>query len=943
MQLRFFGGFALDAPAGDAGASVRGRGQQALLFRLAIDAGATVTYRSLAEDVWPDDLPEDPRASLQSLVSRLRRALPDGVLQSVPRGYRLAVERADVDLAHFQDLVAAARREPDPVRAAQLADSALELWTADPWTPDGFDWVIKDLLEDRAHAERLRRAGAGPVAAAPLLPAPLSRLVGRGDELGLIAAQLATERLVTIVGPGGAGKTTLAVETARSFPGALLVELAPAAPDEVWVAVAAVAARTLRLAESATVPAAARERALEALAGRSLLIVLDNCEHLSLQAAAAAVDLLHALPGARILATSREPLGVPGEAFVDLGPLPPSDATELFVRRVRAARGEAPRPADADAVARIVRRLDGLPLALELAAAKTRTLSIGEIDAGLDDRFALLAVGPRAADPRHQTLRALIDWSWEMLTDPERTALLAASVFPDGLAAADAPVIARHFATDPAAFDLLVDRSLLRRVEGRFRMLETVREYGLDRLRADGREARFRADQARAMVEPAAARDVLLRGPGVRPALAWFDANDENLLAAMRCCAAEGSLHDTGVALVRAAIWAWIMRERIDEIRAALDQFAAEDAPLDSEPAVVLNAVALMARAVSSMAVGEVPPRFAERCEAIVQAVQEHPSELSRALPPLLRGAAARLTHGNGTAPVVWSFEIAEDDPDEAPPWTRALLAVLRAAFAQNGGDVAGLGVHSERALAMFRELGDVWGLALASQMRSEWLMLQGRLEEALEVADASTEALTGLTAVWDVIQQRSVGIWVLVRLGRVDEARERVADIMALARQDGSQRSLLQAAYTAASVEVGAGDGGAALALLDGVDAGDGLPMFDQLMSWGASKRAQALLLLGRTEEAAGSLRASAPAALRSGDQPIVAEMLLALAAWLAQTGRRDDAERTLAASIGNRGMADVTDPFFARVAAQLGGVPDPPAHPADVAGLVALLDAAP
>lgn len=198
---------------------------------------------------------------------------------------------------------------------------------------------------------------------------------------------------------------------------------------------------------------------------------------------------------------------------------------------------------------RIVRRLDGLPLALELAAAKARTLTLAEIDAGLDDRFALLASGPRAADPRHQTLRALIDWSWETLGDAERAALLAASVFADGIGAAD--TAADAFDTDAAAFDLLVDRSRLVRADGRYRMLETVREYGVDRLRRDGREQAARVWAAQMLATLARTQDARLRGPEARAALAWYDANDESLSAARRLTLTDPALRELGVAIAR--------------------------------------------------------------------------------------------------------------------------------------------------------------------------------------------------------------------------------------------------------------------------------------------------------------------------------------------------------------------------------------------------------
>jgi predicted ATPase len=948
VRLRFFGGLSVEGPDGES-LAVHGRGQQALLYRLALDAGTTVAYRALAEDVWALDAPEDPRAALQSLVSRMRRVLGADALESVPGGYKLAVSRDDVDLTAFQDLVAAARRASTPMDAAALAARALELWTADPWTPGPeFDWVVRDLLEDRAHVERILRdtaadardAAAGtaePVdtASAPSVPAALTPLVGRQRELATIGAQLGAERLVTLIGPGGAGKTTLALETARAWGVAtVVVELAPAAPGEVWGAVAAAAGRSIRLADTtgAAAPTSSRQRALDALAGRRVLIVLDNCEHVSAEAAEVALALLRATPAARILATSREPLGVAGEAFVDLGPLPADDAVELFARRVRAARGTGPEAGESDIVERIVRRLDGLPLAVELAAARARTLTLAEIDDGLDDRFALLASGPRTADPRHQTLRALIDWSWETLTPAERDALLAASVFPDGITASDAGVVAAQFETDAAAFDLLVDRSLLRRGDGGYRMLETVREYGVDRLRADGREAEARGRQAMAMAQLAGEREPMLRGARVRQGLAWFDANDENLSAALRACGDDPALHATGLRLVRASLWPCLMRERFDELSDGIQRFSSPDDPLESEAAVVVNGVSLMLRLMTAAAglaeddaqLGPGLADFEARSTTIAAAAARHPSELTAVLPPLLAAvgqAIARHDRGWG-----WSrgFEIPDAGPD-APAWSRAFVSMIRSAVAQNSGDVDTLGVESERAVRMFRELGDVWGIAFASQMRSEWLTLEGRLEEALEVADASTEGFTGLTSVSDLLQQRSQSLGILVRLGRLDEARARLAEIELSARADGSDRALAQAHMSAATVEIAAGDGAAALRELEAVPFGGTNPGFpDQMTAWATSKRAQSLVLLGRFDEAAADLRTAIPLALRSGDQPIIADVALSLAGWFAGTGEDAAARRALAASASLRGRADESDPFYRLVASHIDAAPE-------------------
>ena len=602
------------------------------------------------------------------------------------------------------------------------------------------------------------------------------------------------------------------------------------------------------------------------------------------------------------------------EAFVDLGPLPQADAVELFARRVRAARGSVPTAAESERVGRIVRRLDGLPLALELAAAKTRSLTLAEIDEGLDDRFDLLAAGPRAADPRHQTLRALIDWSWETLTEPERSALLAIAVFPDGVGAADAAAVAAEFGSAPAAFDLLVDRSLLHRGDGRYRMLETVREYGLDRLRRAGQEPLARGRAAAALAGLATQHDTLLRGPRVRHALDWFDANDENLSAAGRWTREDPSLREVGLRLVRGCLWAWAMRERFDEVSVGVEHFADPDDPLESEPAVMVNGIDLGIHGMLGLAGEDDHPldlvAVRERAERIAAAARRYPSDLASVLPAMLSAALARLSELAPARPgLVPLRPIDDDDDDTMTPWTRAFLALLRAVYAQNSGDVDLLGPQSERALAMFEEAGDVWGVALASQMRSEWLMLRGRLDEALAVVESATDQVVGLTSQWEQIEQRSTAIGLLVRLGRISDARAKLAELRVLALDEGSARSLIQYGFTAALIQLAVGDGAAALAELDVLHTDEN--RFDP--HWTAmvqARRVQALVLCDRPDEARAALRICLP----------LAESMLAMAGWLARTDRPEPARRAFALAVRLRGQADRTDPTFQRLVRQLG-----------------------
>jgi predicted ATPase/class 3 adenylate cyclase/DNA-binding CsgD family transcriptional regulator len=340
------------------------------------------------------------------------------------------------------------------------------------------------------------------------LPTPLTSLIGREHELVELAGLLREHRLVTLTGVGGAGKTRLAMQVSAdvvdSFPdGVWWIELASLpSGDRVTGAV-------LHSSGGSQTPGAAAIDALVArLADRETLIVLDNCEHL-LNACGDLVDtVLRACPGVRVLATSREPLGVPGELTwrIPSLPLPPVgqplapesvsafDGVRLFIERARLARPHwAITTENAPAVADICQRLDGIPLAIELAAARVRQLSVEQVAAGLDDRFRLLTGGARTLLPRQQTLEASIEWSHELLDEDERSTFRSLGVFVGGFTAEAADFVAST--ADPTidaygVFELLsrlVDKSLIvASDDGRYRLLETMRSFALGRARAAG-------------------------------------------------------------------------------------------------------------------------------------------------------------------------------------------------------------------------------------------------------------------------------------------------------------------------------------------------------------------------------------------------------------------------------------------------------------------------
>ncbi|MER5307166.1 BTAD domain-containing putative transcriptional regulator [Streptomyces sp. NPDC002773] len=338
---------------------------------------------------------------------------------------------------------------------------------------------------------------AEPAAPASKPPAPgnirprLTSFVGREPELAALHADLARSRLVTLTGPGGSGKTRLAEEAALRAvegPAAWIVELAPLDDPEALpgAVLSALRLREINLLTREGVPLQDDPTAhlVEYLARRPLLLVLDNCEHVIDAAAALAETLLTHCPQLRVLATSREPLGVPGEAVRPVEPLPPDPAHRLFAERARAVRPAFDLARDGgEAVDEICRRLDGLPLAIELAAARLRLLTPRQIADRLDDRFRLLTSGARTVLPRQQTLRAVVDWSWDLLDPDERTLLRQVSVFAGGWDLAAAEALSPRAADSLGA---LVDKSLVVATptdggEMRYRLLETIHEYAAER------------------------------------------------------------------------------------------------------------------------------------------------------------------------------------------------------------------------------------------------------------------------------------------------------------------------------------------------------------------------------------------------------------------------------------------------------------------------------
>ncbi|MEU3048370.1 BTAD domain-containing putative transcriptional regulator [Streptomyces sp. NPDC006984] len=397
------------------------------------------------------------------------------------------------------------------------------------------------------------------------LPRPLTRFIGRERELAALAAALEGHRLVTLTGPGGAGKTRLALEAARAAARAAhLVELGAVHErhDVAGAVLAAIGARPLGPSASPSAGGAPRDPLtvlVEECAHRDALLVLDNCEHVLDAAARLAETLLAACPRLTILATGREPLGVTGERVHAVGPLTRPEALRLLEDRGAAVRAGFSAAQDPHACAEICRRLDGLPLAVELAAARLTALTPRQIADRLDDRFRLLTGGGRTAPPRRRTLRAVVDWSWDPLTSDERRVLRRASVFTGGFGLAAAEDVC-----GPGTLDLLaslVAKSLVTatpaRADGmRYGLLETIAEYAAEQLEAAGDGADARRRHLRSYRELARAGDSGLRGPRRADWLRRLEAEHGNLGTALRTAVREEDEQEA-LCLVLALSWFW--------------------------------------------------------------------------------------------------------------------------------------------------------------------------------------------------------------------------------------------------------------------------------------------------------------------------------------------------------------------------------------------------
>ncbi|MFH8627825.1 ATP-binding protein [Streptomyces vietnamensis] len=625
------------------------------------------------------------------------------------------------------------------------------------------------------HAELLAEDGPVPAAPPSGLPARLTSFIGRADELGALAAWDG-RRLVTLTGPGGVGKTRLALEAAGTYEGPVhLAELA-SVREESTVAAAvltALGARETQLWHTpAVAPADPKDRfaaLVEHCAGRRMLLVLDNCEHVVAEAAELAQALLTRCPGVTVLATSREPLGVPGEEVRPLGPLPVDMALRLLGERGAAARPGFDAADDPEAAEEICRRLDGLPLAIELAAARLRMLSVRQIADRLDDRFRLLTSGARTVLPRQQTLRAVVDWSWELLDEAERAVLRRLAVFTGGCDLRAAEAVCASVSdvppTDVLPTDVLdvlgalVDKSLVVAAPDdrgmRFRLLETVAEYAGERLDEAGERAAVERRHLTYYRELARRTDPELRGPGQVAAIARFEREHDNLRGALRTAVALGDEQEV-LCLVHTLSWFWQLRNHQVDART----WAVEAGRLGPDPfrEPVRPAEPLDGRCV------DVPPpwtgerlweaRRGGRLYALategVEGMDLERSETRARLAALVAAYRPGLPQTCRQPGTMWYF--ARLMTGELAGLDETLILIVDACRAHGTGwdlgfallmraKLAGLGADAAEALALFEAAGDSWGIAESLAARGEAYEREGRLAEAAADFERATDA----------------------------------------------------------------------------------------------------------------------------------------------------------------------------------------------------------
>jgi predicted ATPase/DNA-binding SARP family transcriptional activator len=1012
------------SPADVPGARLRG-----LLVALALKPDRVVPKASLIDWIWGEDPPADAANALQRLVSRLRKALPGGVVEGQPDGYLLRVEPGAVDAVRFERLVIAGQvRTGDASRRARLLREALELWRGAAMQDVGlldsaaFDAAVIRLeelrltaAEERADAEitlgrgtelvteltdlaaahplrerlaaalmralaaagrdseallvyqRVREALADALGVDPSpelaalhvallrgelgrreetrktnLRAELTTFVGKDADAAAVRELIATRRLTTLIGPGGSGKTRLATETARTLlgdlpDGAWLVDLAAIGADGDKgggpegqgggndIARSTLSALGLRDALLGDAPnAEPTDRLIAAIREREALLILDNCEHVIESAAVFAHRVLGECQRLRILATSREPLGITGEALWVVEPLalPEEDAgpgeieSSPAVRLLRDRASAVRRDLTVDTgtlatIARVCRALDGMPLAIELAAARLRTLSIDQLASRLDDRFRLLTSGSRTALPRHRTLRAMVDWSWELLTDAERMVLRRLSVFTGGasLEAAER-VCAGDAVEQDQVLDLLIaltDKSLLLNDGGnapRYRMSGTIMEYAEQQLAAAGEADLARQAHLAYFTELAETADPHLRRAEQLSWLAALEAEHDNIGAAMRGALAAAEAQ-SAMRLAAGAGWYWWLGGHKTEGMELLTAAArAPEAPGEVTDEARATVYGLLVQFVSAGRGDE-----HQAAAWIHEAYRFSQGSQLRHPAPRVVVALERMLQAPEAVLTAWELLLGDEDP-----WVRAIarlqLGKMRIMLGQGGREAD---AYLETALAEFRALGERFGISFALTELADRIAVRGEFAAACDLYEQAIAVVTEVGSTEDVIRLRSQQARLYWLLGDAAASAAAIADAQWYAERVTWPDALAELALSKAELARWGGDAAEARKQL-GVAA-----------SLLGDEAKQAVIrvvthdLLGYLAEDLGEARAHRAAAweaaVAAGHAPTIATALVGVADLALRRGEYEQAVRLLAASTAVRGLRDYSQPDVARI----------------------------